>query len=68
VVRAGCWAHARRKFKDAIEERPKAASVVLRLISRLYKIEREWDETTSLTTAWRYAGSTFLGRYGGCGI
>ena len=44
IVRVGCWAHARRKFSEAIEERPKAANLVLRIIARLYKLEQEWDE------------------------
>lgn len=44
IVRIGCWAHARRKFHDAIEERPKAANLVLRIIAKLYQLEREWDE------------------------
>jgi len=44
ITRVGCWAHARRKFNEAIEEAPKAAQLVLRLISRLYRLEREWDE------------------------
>ena len=44
IVRVGCWAHARRKFHEAIEERPKAANLVLRLIARLYQLERDWDE------------------------
>jgi hypothetical protein len=44
IVRVGCWAHARRRFHEAIEERPKAANLVLRLIARLYTLEREWDD------------------------
>lgn len=44
VVRVGCWAHARRYFHEAIDERPKAAHTVLRVISRLYKLESKWDE------------------------
>jgi transposase len=44
VVRVGCWAHARRKFNDAKERSPKAANVVLRIISRLYRLEAQWDE------------------------
>jgi transposase len=44
IVRVGCWAHARRKFHEALEERPKAANLVLRLIAKLYTLEREWDE------------------------
>ncbi len=43
IVRVGCWAHARRKFNDAIEERSKAANLVLRLIARLYRLEQAWD-------------------------
>jgi transposase len=44
VVWLGCWAHARRKFFEAAAERPKTAERILRLIGRLYQIEREWDE------------------------
>jgi transposase len=44
VVWVGCWAHARRKFFEAAAERPKTAQRVLRLIARLYQLEREWDE------------------------
>ena len=44
IVRVGCWAHARRKFHEAIEERPKAANLALRIIARLYKLEHDWDE------------------------
>jgi hypothetical protein len=45
VVRVGCWAHARRYFHEALEERAKAANVVLRLIAKLYRFEAQWDET-----------------------
>ena len=44
IVRVGCWAHARRKFHEAIEERPKAANLVLRIIARLYGLESGWNE------------------------
>lgn len=44
VAWVGCWAHARRKFIEAQGENPKAARVVLKLIGRLYRLEREWDE------------------------
>ncbi len=40
----GCWAHARRKYHEAQAESPKAVRVVLRLIARLYRLERTWDE------------------------
>jgi transposase len=44
VVWLGCWAHARRYFVEAMGERPKAVELVLRLIARMYRLEREWDE------------------------
>jgi transposase len=44
VVRVGCWAHARRYFHEAIEERPKAAHTVLRVMSKLYQLEARWDQ------------------------
>lgn len=43
IVRVGCWAHARRYFHEAIEDRPKAANLVLRIISKLYRLEAKWD-------------------------
>ena len=44
VAWVGCWAHARRRFFEAIGEKPKAVQLVLRLIGKLYQLEREWDE------------------------
>jgi transposase len=44
VVRVGCWAHARRYFHEALDERAKAANVVLRIISKLSRLEAKWDE------------------------
>ena len=44
IAWVGCWAHARRYFFEAIGEKPKAVQLVLRLIGRLYHLEREWDE------------------------
>jgi hypothetical protein len=40
----GCWAHARRRFFEAVAERPKTAERVLRLIGQLYQLEAKWDE------------------------
>ncbi|QDU67897.1 IS66 family transposase [Engelhardtia mirabilis] len=40
IVRAGCWAHARRKFVDALDSNQKKAAAVLRPIQRLFWIER----------------------------
>src|SRR5688572_10976652 len=45
VAWVGCWAHARRRFFEAVGEKPKAVQLVLRLIGQLYQLEREWDET-----------------------
>src|SRR5690606_23683719 len=44
VIRVGCWAHARRKFAAAQSEDPQAVRVALKLIGRLYRLERAWDE------------------------
>jgi transposase len=40
VIEVACWAHARRKFFDARETDGKRAAEMLRLIGRLYRIER----------------------------
>ena len=40
----GCWAHARRKFNDAIEEDNRKASEGLVYINKLYHIEKEARE------------------------
>jgi transposase len=44
LAHVGCWTHARRRFVEAQEEAPKAVRVVLKLIGRLYRLEREWDQ------------------------
>jgi len=36
---AGCWAHARRKFNDAVQETPRLAGWFLKQIGLLYHIE-----------------------------
>ncbi|HTR40785.1 MAG TPA: IS66 family transposase, partial [Pseudomonadales bacterium] len=36
---AGCWAHVRRKFYEALEQSPKVAGWLLRQIQHLYQIE-----------------------------
>jgi hypothetical protein len=40
IILAGCWAHARRKFHDAVEYFPKEAGWILRQLQLLYEIER----------------------------
>jgi hypothetical protein len=36
---AGCWAHVRRKFYEALQESPRVAGWILRQIQNLYRIE-----------------------------
>lgn len=40
----GCWAHARRKWADALDEDKKTASEALSYINRLYHIENDAKE------------------------
>jgi len=39
LPRAGCWAHARRKFVDAEPTAPEVARMILRLIKGLFDVE-----------------------------
>jgi len=39
IVRAGCWAHARRKFIDAEKTHPAIAAEAVGIIKELYEIE-----------------------------
>jgi transposase len=39
ITRAGCWAHARRKFVDAEKTHPAIAAEAVGIIKRLYAIE-----------------------------
>ena len=41
VKLAGCWAHARRKFHEALEEAPRIAGWFLQQIGHLYRVESE---------------------------
>ena len=41
----GCWAHARRKFDEALAENKKLANEALLQIQSLYAVERQADET-----------------------
>jgi len=40
ITRAGCWSHARRKFRDALTAGATRAGIALRPIQRLFWIER----------------------------
>jgi transposase len=41
---AGCWAHVRRKFYEALEQSPRTAGWLLRQIQQLYQIEARLRE------------------------
>jgi len=44
ITLAGCWAHVRRKFHDALEESPSTAGWFLLQIQHLYRVEAELRE------------------------
>ena len=44
MTRAGCWAHARRKFVDAEKTAPEIAREAVALIGRLYAVEKQAKE------------------------
>jgi transposase len=41
IVLVGCWAHARRKFEEALSADNQKASAVLTLVQKLYAVERQ---------------------------
>ena len=41
IALAGCWAHARRKFYEALEQSPRTAGWLVRQIQQLYRIEAQ---------------------------
>jgi len=44
VLPIGCWAHARRKFEEALSEDKARASYALEQIGLLYEVERQADQ------------------------
>ena len=44
VLPLGCWAHARRKFEEALKEDKARAEYALAQIGMLYDVERRADE------------------------
>ncbi|QYM78332.1 IS66 family transposase [Horticoccus luteus] len=56
VVWLGCWAHARRKFHEALAEAPVRAGFVLRLIGHLYHYESQWRRAGPALRAARRQG------------
>jgi transposase len=45
IALAGCWAHVRRKFHEALEQSPRTAGWVLRQIQHLYRTEARLRES-----------------------
>lgn len=41
AIRVGCWSHARRKYKDALDGKDLRAAVALKLIGKLYEVEEQ---------------------------
>jgi transposase len=48
MTRAGCWAHARRKFIDAEKVAPEIARQAVELIGRLYAIEKQAKDVSAI--------------------
>ena len=44
IRRAGCWAHARRKLKEALDTGSESAAPLLGLVQRLFEVERPINE------------------------
>jgi len=44
MILAGCWAHSRRKFVEALEGGTKSAATAVKLIGKLYRIEQQARE------------------------
>lgn len=44
IVHVACWAHARRKFEEALQVDKEKATTILSLIQKLYVVERQCRE------------------------
>lgn len=44
IILLACWAHAFRKFRDALKHEPMHARAMMHLIGKLYDLEEEWDK------------------------
>ena len=47
ILHVGCWAHARRKLNEAKDSSPEQAHAAIRLIGKLYAIEKSAKELAS---------------------
>ena len=52
ITRAGCWAHARRKFVDAEKTHPAIAAEAVGIIRQLYAIEEQAKADGATRTGW----------------
>jgi transposase len=53
LIPVGCWAHARRKFVEALDERPEPAGQIVTELRKLYLIERRArDEALAPEQRW----------------
>jgi transposase len=48
ICRVACWAHARRKFEEALKNDHQKATISLKLIQELYAIEREAKDLSAI--------------------
>jgi len=63
ITLIGCWAHARRKFDEALKKSPRIAAWFIRQIARLYDVERmarEQNVGPNLKQAYRTSGSRMI--------
>lgn len=63
ITLAGCWAHVRRKFHEAMKRSPRVAGWILRQIQALYRVEaglREQGAGPSLRQAVRASESRMI--------
>jgi transposase len=47
IIEVACWAHARRKFDEAVKSRPEEATDIMARIARLYQVESYCKEMES---------------------
>jgi transposase len=51
ITLAGCWAHVRRKFHEALEQAPRQAGWIIRQIAHLYCIEAKLRKSNASSQA-----------------
>ena len=49
ITLAGCWAHVRRKYVDALEENRTLATQAIHYIGKMYKIEADSNDAGRTT-------------------